>query len=389
MFTKVLNDCTNEDMQRREFYLTRRKLKSGRYIYYYYFYNAYGERSVPRTTKCSKKADAFAYCVNLLRCGGIDSSKMKFKHYALGFFDTSNRWYQDKILTGKFSDQTLRVYNTSLNCHILPFFGDMYVHKITSNIIRSFRVYLAEEKGLAPKSINNTVNVLRIIFDWALEDNLIIRNPINKNIRPLDVEKNREAFTMKEVEYLFENKWDNEECYFYSLTAAITGLRFSEVAGLKPENIYEDYIDVKTQFLEKECDVKHHEARFVTIPKILAQKLKQICENRKFIFNSPVLSDAPISRKTVIKHFYKHYSAQMQNDKTTRVLTFHSLRYFFNTFLVSQNIQSQKIDFLIGHSPGRGSMQQLYTSWKPEMYGDVLQLQTELLTKIVPAASSW
>jgi hypothetical protein len=46
-------------------------------------------------------------------------------------------------------------------------------------------------------------------------------------------------------------------------------------------------------------------------------------------------------------------------------------------------MNEEKVNFVIGHSMGKGSMMQLYTSWKPEMYDDVRQLQDRLIDELM------
>ena len=60
-------------------------------------------------------------------------------------------------------------------------------------------------------------------------------------------------------------------------------------------------------------------------------------------------------------------------------MTFHSLRHFFNTYLLSENISHVKVAGILGHSSGIGSMTSLYTNWKPEHFQDVLEVQEKLL----------
>lgn len=371
-------------MERQPFYLSKRKLPSGSTVWYYYYYDQFGNRTVPKSTGCKKKADAITYCVNLLRTNNLENNKTKFKTYATGFFDDNSKWYKNKMLNGGLAKNTLASYRGALKNHILPYFGEMFIDKINTNIIREFRVYLAEEKELSNKSINNTVDTVRLIFNWAIEDNLIYKNPVSSTLKALDTESSREAFTLDQVQFLLGKKWEDKQAWLFALTGAITGMRFSEVNGLQAEQIKDGYINIDRQYTNGEFKdmTKTKEARFITIPKRLQDMLLEHGYGNDFIFSGDDITK-PAARTTTVREIYKHYSPEMMAQKGDELLTFHAFRYFVNTYLLSNDIRSEKVNFVIGHSDGKGMMQKLYTSWKPEMYNDVLELQEKLLDLII------
>lgn len=371
-------------MDRKPFYLSKRKLPSGSSVWYYYYYDQFGNRTVPKTTGCSKKTDAFNYCVNLLRTNNLEYNKTKFKTYAYGFFDEGSAWYKNKMLNGGLAKNTLLSYRSALKNHILPYFGEMFIDKITTNIIREFRVYLAEEKELSNKSINNIVDTTRLIFGWAIEDNIIYKNPVSAVIKALDVNSDRVAFTIEQLHYLFDKQWEDYQSWLFALTGAITGMRFSEVNGLQASQIHDGYIEVNQQYTSNELKniTKTKEYRFVTIPKKLQEMLLEHGKNNDFIFYGEDFT-LPVPRTTTVRSIYSHYSSDMLEQKGDQLLTFHSFRYFLNTYLLANDVRSEKVNFIIGHSDGKGMMQKLYTTWKPEMYSDVLCLQEKLLNSFL------
>ena len=373
-------------MQRQPFYLTKRSLPSGKRMYYYYVYDKFGNRTTPKSTGCSKKADAFSFCASLLKRNMLDTSKVRFRDFAVGFFDDGSKWYTSRMLSNQLSTSTLKGYRSYLSFHILPYFNNYILERITTNDIREFRVYLSEESELSNKTINNVVDCLRIIFDWALEDDLVIKNPVSKNVKPLDVQQKREAFRLDEVKYIFSKPWKDRKLFLYALTVAMTGMRYSEVSGLTKENVHENYIDVYQQYIfGRLAPTKSRDSRFITIPECLSKALLDMCGDKELVFADDSDFSKPVSRTRLVKMLYSNYSIQMKSEKNDRLLTFHALRYFFNTYLLSNNIAPQKVNFMLAHSDGKGSMQALYTTWTPEMYQDVLLLQKALLDQIVPA----
>lgn len=369
-------------MNKRPFYLTKRKLASGKIVYYFYTYDKFGNRTVPQSTGCSKKTDAFNYCSSLFKKGNLTNQNVKFKVYAANFFDEEERWYKNKMVEGGITENTVTTYQINLRKYIMPYFGEMYIDKITTSDIKAYRIHLTES-GLSNKSINNSVNIIRIIFNYAMEDDIIYKSPVNKTVASLKVEHKREAFTDEELDYIFSNYFEDERYYLFLLLGPLTGMRFSEALGLTRENIKDGYIEITHQYNNNKIkDIKTKEKRFITIPKKLEEMLRKQVGDRTFIFSQKLL-DIPIVESTTRRNLYNYYNFEMLRRKKENQLTYHSFRYYLNTLLLSKNIPKYKVDFVIGHSEGKGSMTQLYTTWKPNMYDDVLKVQEELLDRLL------
>lgn len=302
-------------MNKQPFYLTKRILNSGNRIYYYYYYNQFGVRSVPKSTGCKNKADAFQYCVQLLKSNNLENNKLKFKVYALNFFEPSSSWYKNNVLSGDVKSGTIKGYRNYFNNHVYRYFGEMFVDKITPTIIKEFRVHLSDECELANKTINNIVAVLSIILKQATEDNIIIRNPC-QFVKKLSTDSSRDAFTIDEIEHLFNCKWENYKSYLFCLTAAITGMRFSEILGLQAHQFHDGYIEVNQQYYDNRiCSVKTDENRFVLIPNELKQMLLKNSTGN-FIFTSETDITKPCGRSTITRNMYKNYSKNMMDTKS-------------------------------------------------------------------------
>jgi site-specific recombinase XerD len=53
----------------------------------------------------------------------------------------------------------------------------MKLRRINPEDIRAFRTWLRDNKKLSNKSINNAIATLKIITGWALDNNVIYRDP--------------------------------------------------------------------------------------------------------------------------------------------------------------------------------------------------------------------
>ena len=358
--------------------------KNGKKVWYYRTYTLDGKRTCGKSTGCESKAKARAFCEDLLTKGHIWGGSCKyFKDYATTFFDFNSPWVKDRMSCGTIDNPALsKSYIHSLQQHlrnyILPFFGNYKILDLKPSITKLFRAELLEKgiapKGktarpLAPKTINNIVSTFKIICDAALADGIMTIDPL-KTIRQLKGKENpRDAFVIDELQKIVSNL-RNKESYATVLTCACTGMRISEVLAIREQTIYENYLDVYDQLYKNELkNVKTKEARKIPITK----ELFDIIKNDKYC---PSYERVRYELQKAIKE------TGLEEERLKRGLCIHSLRHFFNTYMLSENVPGHKVAAVMGHSSGVGSMQERYTNWKPEMFPEVYEAQEKLLNII-------
>ena len=367
-------------MEKAPFYLTKRKLKSGKTVYYYYTYDENNSRTVPKSTGFSRKNDAFNFCLSLFQRGSVKQI-LSFDSFAKDWFTDKHDWTKDRQAVGKIAPSTLESYLFRLNHYILPHFSNIQLSKITLLDIKNLRFKLLEK--YSSKTINGTMAILHIMLEYAVECGLLARNPM-RSLVPLKEEEKREAFFIEEVKHLFSQRWkeSDNDIKVACLLATITGMRVSEIAGLQNDQVFEGYINVDRQYYRKELRPPKRDLRFVPIPKRIENLLRDRFSTNPYVFWDKK-NGTPMESDKIRYVLTKYYSKEMLERKKTNNLTFHSFRYFFNTYLVMNNINEDKVNFVIGHSSGKGSMKRLYTTWRPEMYDDVRQLQDKLLDELM------
>lgn len=370
-------------MEKAPYYIFKRKLKSGKSVYYWYRYDKYGKRTVPESTGCTRRNEAILFCNKRMLQGGRIGTAVTFKDFSEGWFTDSHFWLIQKRQTHPVKEATLHLRKIALKVYIVPFFKTIPLEMIDEDLIFSFRNSLIE-KELSGNYINSILSTLKIMLDSAVDKGFLQKNPIPSTFGSMRQERRREAFTVDELIYIFGKKWQYSEIKYFCMLSAITGMRFSEVRGLQKEQLFDNYIEIDRQFyFDKLAATKTGEKRFAPVPERFIKILRNIPNHTFFMFPSLKTIDKPIYERTVRQALYRSYSDEMRNSKDNKCLTFHSFRHFFNTYLLSNDIKKEKVDFIMGHSAGRGSMTELYTSWKPEMYNDVLKLQEELLDKLI------
>lgn len=61
---------------------------------------------------------------------------------------------------------------------------------------------------------------------------------------------------------------------------------------------------------------------------------------------------------------------------------FHSWRHFYNTYLLSNNINPIKVAAVLGHSTGVGSVQERYTNFTDADYKEIYDIQSQLFNEL-------
>ena len=152
------------------------------------------------------------------------------------FVKFSDQWYSEREVDWKRSTQTKNL--DILSKHLVPRFRGMRVGDITKADILSFRAHLAKDyregQGLSPARVNQILNVLSQILGEAA-DRFHFTTPY-RGIKPLRVPKTQiDPFTLEEVRCFLDTV--PESYRYYYTVAFFTGMRTSELLGLKWRNL--------------------------------------------------------------------------------------------------------------------------------------------------------
>jgi integrase len=368
---------------KQNFSLNSRKTKTGKTYWYYRTYTPDGCRTTAKSTGCTSKMLARAFCEDLFKRGMLYNGQHKtFSQYAGRWFDDGSVWLQDRLACGTEEHPALSVsyilrMRSDLNNYLLPYFGSKKLEDIHPSDIKHFRTWMLQEKKLSHKTVNCAVSTLKQITDTALADSVIMYDPL-RGIRPLAPnEKKRDAFTIDEAVKIFRAEWKSPETRLVNLVSACTGMRESEVYAINKTNLYPDYIDLSFQVLRGEqSPLKTKSARKIPICKELYDMLFPYCRNG-FAFHEVDPQRPYIHLRYVLRDL------GMENERINRGLCFHSWRHFFNTYLLSENVSSEKVAAVLGHSSGKNSMQARYTNFKPEQMPEVYEAQHNVIMRIL------
>lgn len=177
------------------------------------------------------------YAEKLLRLSanptGYTGGKHLFKEYATEWFEVFSRPNVEKV--------TSSVYEQQLKNHILPILGDLNLEDITSADVQ--RVFNRMPEGTKQETKNKAKTVINQIFKKAIDDGLLLRNPLHSSSIRIKGEAASETlpYTVEQMRYLVEHLPDikNPTDRTWLALSLSLPLRPEEVLGLR-------WVDVDT-----------------------------------------------------------------------------------------------------------------------------------------------
>ena len=256
-------------------------------------------------------------------------------------------------------ESTFDLYQCKYRCNIQPFIGNMLVKDVKPIHCQQILNHLHE---VGHDSIAEAIRTLLYqIFDGAVDNMIISRNPINKNVvlfRPPTKERRVLSATEQYLftKYLEENHFNNKDAFLFILE---TGLRYGEITGLKWENV--DFVKRTISIDHQSCYNKHNEV--VDIP------LKTVNSIRTIPLTQNAINILKHIKKRKIEdmkyHSYCFLNSQNKPlrksncNKTLKIIcrnigippiSLHILRHSFATRCIERGIRPKTLQKLLGHS---------------------------------------
>lgn len=361
----------------KNYSLHTRTTQKGKKIYYVQFRLPSGKWGTPRSTGESAKSRAEAWAIAYLNKGqNIINNNLTLREFAgTDFFIYGNEWEKNKHISGKKppSPRWCMERSDMLRNHILPHLGDYRLTLITDEVITSFRngLYMGKfGRKYSGSFINKILFALRDIMKTAYKKQLIQVIP-EFELAGVN-EKQRGRLTRSEASQIFAFKWNDDRAYIASLISAATGMRLSEIQGLKISDIKIDGSIIICKMWDRrtrtiKLNTKNGKTRKVQLQKdILIKILNYITEHPykdsdSFLLYSDKSHKIPASDTILMRPF--HHALEKigitKNIREERGICFHSWRYFCNSILIESGIPAETVRELIGHCAD-GSMTQRY-----------------------------
>ena len=260
---------------------------------------------------------------------------------------------------------TISNYKDRYNKNIKDCIGNMVISDVRPMHCQNI-LNIMEDAGYAGSTMEYTKVTLSAFFSDALENGLITSNPVTKNVKCIKGKENDIRFMTVEEQEKFLNAAKESVNYLHFLFVLQTGVRSSELRGIKWEDI-----DFKRRILYIRRSVVYdsYNAKFITgEPKTSAGyrniPLTPIAYDILTKIKQNIESE---NRKIIVLEFADHVflningklSANPGYDKCLRIIcnkagiervTMHTLRHTFATRCIESGMKPKTLQKILGHS---------------------------------------
>ncbi len=154
-----------------------------------------------------------------------------FESFAKGLWRSfvANRNYKPSTIGG---------YQSLIDKYVLPHLGKKIINQIRPEHITNF-LEDVHATGVSNKYLLNLYTLVRLMFEVAVEYDLIEVNPVRRKLhRPSWERKEKPALTAEEIRRVLERIPERYRTLF--ITVALTGLRAGELLALRWQNVFAD-----------------------------------------------------------------------------------------------------------------------------------------------------
>lgn len=160
----------------------------------------------------------------------IDKPRHLLSEYCTNWFHT---FAEPNVQTA-----TAVQYQRAIETKIIPYFGERYIEDITVEDIQGF---FNSMDGLTRESKLKVKTPLLMIFDMAVENGLLSRNPMHSKMLKINGAKSKETqpYTQEQMKYLVAHigELENVQDRHYLAMQSMHPLRMEEVLGLQWRDI--------------------------------------------------------------------------------------------------------------------------------------------------------
>ena len=259
------------------------------------------------------------------------------------FKDFVEQWMENN--PRRKSEKTLASQKSTIEKHFIPYFGSYRLNEIDRMLVDGFFTEQGkiEIKGkkITQQTIKNRHSILQALFNEAIEQEYIIKNPASrkKGQKPYKIlRKKKRIWTDEEFQKVYDNAVDHLKpqliCY------KETGMRKMEVLNLQVKDI-----DFETGFITLQAeDAKSTKFRDIPINAELMPILKEMVEGKNpddYVFTYE-------GKRMKNNHGAFQNAVEKAGLEGKRKL--HDLRHTFGTKLMRNGTSDKVACLILGHS---------------------------------------
>lgn len=279
--------------------------------------------------------------VELLRREGLHGTPFARPDTAFAAF--AEKWCNDYVTISSRPSTRKRITENFIR-YLLPAFGSLTLEQVTDERVTMFTKTL-RARGLSPKTVNNTLSILRCMLRTAQRWGYLTRMPA---VQALRVPEPSYVYLSADESDLLVRAAPVGYWRTFILFLLHTGCRFGEAAALRWEDVALDdprpRIRIRRSAWEGQAGpTKNGRTRSLPITPQLHATLRTFPHDHPYVF-ALLDGSLPTSYGAV------RYLKQICERAGVRRISWHALRHTFATELSTRNVPIRAIQDLLGHS---------------------------------------
>lgn len=284
-----------------------------------------------------------------------------------------NTWIDPRVKGRTFGEQAIHfqasrlqlarstqaVADSLMRNHVLPFFGAMRLSEVNPTDVQAF-VSQVITHGLSPSTVRQCYLLVAGVFTSAIRDNLLSRTPCRSIALPRQGHVERRYLSAREIASVA----DAAGVYrMLVLTAAYTGMRWGELAGLTLGNVnFLKRTMTITKALKEvngtlwlEAPKSHASRRTISVPASIVGALADSATQRALARDDLVFT-TPARAHLRRSNFRRRIWLPAVESTVGLPCTFHDLRHSHAALLIEQGEHPKLIQARFGHESIRITM---------------------------------
>jgi integrase len=306
-------------------------------------------RPAPHTF--DRKADASTWLadkrmeINRDEWGDPDAGKVTFGTYAA-------TWIKERDLV----ETTAERYDGILRNHIKPHLGERALSEIKEPVVRQWRKTL-QDAGVGAATIAKTYRLVHAIFNTAVDDQLLRRNPCRIKGARQDKADERPTLTIEQVFAVADAIQPRYRLLV--LLGALTSLRFGEFAALRRRDVDVDGGELRVRRSQAELEhgrtiIKDPKSeagkRSVAIPNVVLNDLRDHLDRFSETGADGLVFIGPRGGPLRRRNFQRLWTKAVRDAKVEDEVHFHDLRHTGNTLAAATGASTEELMARMGHS---------------------------------------
>ena len=311
------------------------------------YYIRYRDRGKIQEVKIGKYSEGIRenYCnqkllqtVNALRFGEQPPIiTATHKKQSVTFDDITTKYFDTKELHNRTNEQAKSKYESQLK----PYIGDKDLYDLSKNDILIIQTDMAKTR--APKTVNQYVQFIKAVYNFAIEEELFSGVNPGKGIKEQKVDNKRERFlSIKEIKALLNKVKEDEDLYLFTLLSLSTGGRLGTIMAIAKKDL-----DFNNNMITL-ADIKNNDTYggFFddALKEILIQRTTHLKQNDKLI----AMNERTLRRK-LSKELTDLFNIGLDADDRKNRVVIHTLRHTFASHLAINGTPIFTVQNLLNH----------------------------------------